>query len=203
MYLSIYLSREDGPLGRLAAAAGCLEGGWSCALGRIYESGGAHAFDGSNLGGEGIYGEILPGGVDTLMQAASLGVPLGSGDRFVDLGSGSGRAVLHAFVAGGVSALGVELSAARHAVGAGAVRRLCRLSAQIRCAEGSEEDAASEALHAGGHSLRLLQADMLTADLEGSTLVFLNAVCFSDALLRAAARRLAGLAPGARLNQLF
>jgi hypothetical protein len=116
------------------------------------------------------YGELTAVGIRQLVAAAGIG----PGDRFVDLGSGTGRVPLHvAMVTKGVSCLGIEIDRERHD-DARSVLKLAEaagLVAPRRC--------------------RFRNADLRTTTLRGGTIYFANSTCFPERLLNFLGRRLA------------
>jgi hypothetical protein len=121
------------------------------------------------------YGELTAVGIRQLARATGLG----PGDRFVDLGSGLGKVVLHlAMAVPGIEARGIEIYGARHAAAEAA---LTRVQALGRLAPGSQ--------------CRFEHADLRHAGLEGASVLFANSTCFPAPLLHLLARRIAALAP--------
>lgn len=118
------------------------------------------------------YGELNPAATLNLFEALALRAE----DRLVDLGSGAGKVALAAALCSPVQlALGIELSAERHAMALQALRRAEALDPTIttRC--------------------RLRCADMLRARLENATVVYTCSTAFDTPTLRRVADRVARL----------
>ncbi len=119
-----------------------------------------------------IYGELTPRGVEQVLRA----VPLSADDVFVDLGSGLGKVVLQvAIVARPALAIGVEIERSRHETAVRARDRAVRLGLleDSRCVFRNE--------------------NLLATDLDGATVLFANALCFSGRLMRGLFRRVTTL----------
>lgn len=109
-----------------------------------------------------VYGELTAVGIRQLIAATGLA----AGDRFVDLGSGTGRIPLHvALAVPGTTCLGIEIDRQRH-----------RIACAVR------DRAELEGLLAPGRcSFR--NADLRTTDFAGGTVYFANSTCFPKRLL--------------------
>ncbi len=115
-----------------------------------------------------IYGELTPRGVEQLLRV----VPLSADDVFVDLGSGLGKVVLQvAMAARPALAMGIEIERSRHETAQRARDRAVRLGLLERS------------------SCVFRNEDLLATDLDGVTVLFANAVCFSGRLMRGLFRR--------------
>ncbi|GBF90034.1 histone methylation protein [Raphidocelis subcapitata] len=130
--------------------------------------------------GAAAYGEILPGGIDELLELFDLG----PSDTFCDLGSGIGRVVLHAAMQSRVgAAVGLELSDSRLEQAEAAAEVLSGLGVPLRPA-------------------RFARADLGSCDLEaasgGAGHYFACSTAFGAALCRSLAERLAA-APSFRV----
>ncbi len=118
------------------------------------------------------YGEITPTGVSQLIAATRLSPE----DRFFDLGSGVGKAVLQvAMQVPGTRCTGIELDSERH-----------------RGAQKLLRAALAEGLVAK-RQVTLKHASILEAKLAGATVLFANSTCFPAPLLAALAERIAAL----------
>ncbi len=130
------------------------------------------------------YGEILVPSFHEVLSAVS---PQ-PGERFIDLGSGTGKAPLLAALLFPFSHLvGVELlpglvQAARQA--------LSRYDAEVRPLLSPEHQ---------GQRIEFIDGDMLEVDLSQVDVVFAHAVCYEPALMDPLTARLEGLKPGARV----
>lgn len=122
--------------------------------------------------GSSTYGELMP--TATLRLLAQL--ELGPEDRFVDLGSGTGKVVLLAAMSTAVGeALGVELSVTRSELAEQALIR------------------AKERSLPGVERARLVTADMLTCDLDATTVVYTCSTAFREPFMHRLGHRLAAL----------
>jgi hypothetical protein len=120
------------------------------------------------------YGELTPTGVSQLIATTKLS----AGDRFFDLGSGTGKVVVQvAMQVPGVRCTGIELDSERHKQAA----RLLRAA----LAEG----------YVARRQVTLRHASMLDARLDGATVLFANSTCFPAPLLARLAERVAALGP--------
>ena len=121
------------------------------------------------------YGEIHPLGSARMLRW----LHLKSSDRFLDLGSGTGRLPLQAAVTTSVGhAIGVELCPIRHQIACDAKRLYqSQLSPSSRAALDAR--------------LLLTQENLLTCDLSEASVVFLGATCFPSTLVAQVANRLA------------
>jgi len=118
------------------------------------------------------YGELTPTGVSQLIATTRLS----AGDRFVDLGSGTGKVVVQvAMQVPGVRCTGIELDSERHK----GARKLLRA-------------ALAEGLVAR-RQVTLRHDSILTAELTGATVLFANSTCFPAPLLAKLAERVAAL----------
>jgi hypothetical protein len=117
--------------------------------------------------GAATYGELLPAAVDRILRW----VRPGPADVLVDLGSGTGRFLVQAVTQTPVGrAVGVELSAHRHAVATRAWRQLQSL-----------DSGAARRLH-------LVHADLRGFDWSAAGLVWFGSTCFSREFLGAVTR---------------
>lgn len=132
--------------------------------------------------GAATYGEILPESARRLLTWLAPGAD----DVLFDLGSGSGHLVVQAVCESDVGrAVGVELSAERHAVAREGLRRL-----------GSTLDAAGRRELA--RRLELRCQDLRVTDLTDATIVYVASTSFPGPLLVATCRRLERYAPRLR-----
>jgi SAM-dependent methyltransferase len=124
--------------------------------------------------GASAYGELEPEGLQALLTWLAPGPE----DVFYDLGSGTGRVPLQVALTSKVGrALGIELSAHRHAIARRALARILRALDN----------------HHARHLRRRVRfhlQDVRNADLTDATLVYAASLCFSDPLLDAVAARL-------------
>lgn len=133
------------------------------------------------------YGEITPQGIRTAARAMGMAGP-GPGDlAFVDLGSGLGRFVVQAFLEFPkvASSVGVELSETRwkKAGEAWEALKASRKAEELR-------SASSPGYPVDLDQVRLLQGDMLEADLSTVTHIFVNSPCFSHDLMHKLSQKL-------------
>eukprot|EP00747_Dinoflagellata_sp_TGD_P220235 gnl/TRDRNA2_/TRDRNA2_92234_c0_seq1.p1 gnl/TRDRNA2_/TRDRNA2_92234_c0~~gnl/TRDRNA2_/TRDRNA2_92234_c0_seq1.p1 ORF type:complete len:707 (-),score=121.10 gnl/TRDRNA2_/TRDRNA2_92234_c0_seq1:30-2150(-) len=148
------------------------------------------------------YGELLPVSLAKLFGGRGLfGVAAGADDAFVDLGSGTGKLPIQAFLAGLRSSVGIELDGDRHAFGAQAVESLRALLPQNCFASeglpGSNSEGRSELRYAE-RLASLQQGDLLALPVENASIVFAASLCFPNELLQALADKLRReLQPGA------
>mmetsp|Transcript_22324 Transcript_22324/g.34975 ORF Transcript_22324/g.34975 Transcript_22324/m.34975 type:complete len:339 (+) Transcript_22324:455-1471(+) len=147
----------------------------------------------------GVYGEITPEGFRTLMHE----VGLGAHDVFMDLGSGVGRTVLHAWLEFGVlQSCGVEMSPSRHAR---AERALAEISTLVeRMQNKCELGAALQGIGSktctfmdstGLDRVVLAEGNMLDFDIMDATVIWLSSLCFSEDFMRILAAKLSSEAP--------
>jgi len=119
------------------------------------------------------YGEMAPASVEAMaaMLNASSASPI---ESFFDLGSGTGRLVLHMAVKGYTRlATGVELNSARHAFASELAQSA--LPAEMPHAA-SDVEATGPALASG---VQLLQGNMLNANITSATVLYMNPACLS------------------------
>lgn len=162
-------------------AVGCLRPRAADQIRRLYKGISGFTTQGEGPGGwrlrhakARVYGELTAIGVRQLIAAAGI-VP---GARFVDLGSGVGKVVLHvALSVEGVTCVGIEIAGNRH-----------------RSACVALQQAEERGMIAAGRCVFRHQ-DLLDADLRGATVLFANSTCFPQKLLNRVARRVADL-PG-------
>lgn len=128
-----------------------------------------------------LYGEIMPSATRRLLEH----LRLGARDTLFDLGSGSGKVVLHAALACKLSRIvGVELVRPRHAMAEQALAR-ARAEGLLRTKR-----------------VELLRRDFMRVDLSGASVVYTCSTAFPDALMLRLAKKLSCLRPGARLVSL-
>lgn len=132
----------------------------------------------TSLGFEGTYGEITPEGVRMLLDLLQVDV----NDTFYDLGSGTGKVVLQAFLTTPCRrAVGIELSTQRHHTADRARSRIL--------------DAFNT--HSHGSRLHFEQGDASLTSIEDATVIFMCSLCFPDVVMRKIARHLEAAAqPG-------
>jgi precorrin-6B methylase 2 len=122
-----------------------------------------------------VYGELTTIGVRQLVRATGLA----AGDRFFDLGSGTGRVVLQvAASVPGARCFGIEVSGSRH-------EAACAVRAQ----------AVAKGL-VGRRQCVFQHQDLRDADLRRATVLFANSTCFPAGLLRQVAETIADIRPG-------
>jgi len=173
---------------------------WRCLFKVLYHE---QSFSGygsdTSLGKQGTYGEISPAGVDRLLRALAplllappwhargfdneAGSDVAGGDIFYDLGAGVGKVVLQAALAwtdGGLQgAVGVELGSERCAMAGQALQRLRHSLGEVAL-----------------KSVEFRCGNALETNLNGGTVIFMNSICFPQALLLRLAHRLADLPTG-------
>jgi precorrin-6B methylase 2 len=154
----------------------------AASVGRLYRS--IDGFGALGAGPDGVrlragqthvYGELTTIGVRQLIRATGLA----AGDRFFDLGSGTGRVVLQvAASVPGVRCVGIEVSGSRHEAACAMFTQAVakRLVARRQCV--------------------FLHQDLREADLGRATVLFANSTCFPAGLLRHLAATIADLRPG-------
>jgi SAM-dependent methyltransferase len=130
------------------------------------------------------YGEVLPPAFHELISAVS---PK-EGEVFVDLGSGTGKAVfLAAMLFPFRHAIGVELLPG---LGDAARQVLARYDTEIRPQLPPENQQ---------QRIEFIDGDLLQFDLSGVDVVFGHAVCYDKPLLEQFTQKLESLKPGARV----
>jgi len=120
------------------------------------------------------YGEMAPASVETMagMLNASSESPI---ESFFDLGSGTGRLVLHLAVKGYTRlSTGVELNGARHAFATELAQGA--LPAEMPKAAQHVDASPAQALASG---VQLLQGNMLNANITSATVLYMNPACLS------------------------
>eukprot|EP00746_Dinoflagellata_sp_MGD_P163518 gnl/MRDRNA2_/MRDRNA2_91603_c0_seq1.p1 gnl/MRDRNA2_/MRDRNA2_91603_c0~~gnl/MRDRNA2_/MRDRNA2_91603_c0_seq1.p1 ORF type:complete len:316 (-),score=63.75 gnl/MRDRNA2_/MRDRNA2_91603_c0_seq1:16-963(-) len=142
---------------------------------------------------EDTYGEITLHGITELFRDPH--VNLQSNDVFADLGSGLGRAVASAtFVSGVHEAFGVELSERRWNLGCQALGTL---------ASGIKGSVKSSQVSATHQHFEMRHENILDADLQKPTVVYIASLCFRKALMSKIQYRLEQQLPsGARVASL-
>lgn len=159
---------------------------------------------GVGLGRSSQYGEITAQGLVRVFDAiGDAGAALCAEDRFYDLGSGAGRAVLQAHLTTPVGrAVGVELVEKRHALAEGALQKL---RAAAAAAPGTTEEGGLAALggaaataQACGREVAFHLGDIRTPGLwSDATVVYTNSICFpADLMLDLLGKLATRLAPG-------
>jgi SAM-dependent methyltransferase len=131
----------------------------------------------SSLGFQGTYGEITPTGVNKLFDLLHVDVD----DTFYDLGSGTGKVVLQAFLTTPCrKAAGIELSETRHATATKAKSIVLKMLTR-------ETDT----------RLHFQQGDASLVPIDDATIVFMCSLCFPDEVMRKLAWHIASVAqPG-------
>jgi len=136
-----------------------------------------------------VYGEVLPDGVQTLLDCLEKEMPLSNDDVFVDLGSGTGKVVVHAAVATPCKkSIGIELSETRFNHGLRALEE-----AQKTCQQRDQGDGDSlcltyaqklvDAQRAGRVDMR--HGDITVPTYNDATHLFAASTTWPDALLEA------------------
>jgi len=107
------------------------------------------------------YGEILRSGVDSIIEKINKYKKISDKDLFVDIGSGSGKLVLHTAIKSNIKTfVGIEIVPQRQ-----------RYSKYIQ-----------NKIDVGDKSVFFLEKDVRNFDLSVATIVFMNDVCFDDDL---------------------
>lgn len=138
------------------------------------------------------YGEILPqGAFDMLWRVGAK-----PGDRFYDLGSGTGKVVMLAYLAG-LRATGIELSHARW-------KASCKAASSARVlldSDGNPAVDAPESLECpkNAASMDLLWASLLDVDFTDADVIFICSVVFSIELVHKLAATARWMKPGSRI----
>mmetsp|Transcript_70438 Transcript_70438/g.206044 ORF Transcript_70438/g.206044 Transcript_70438/m.206044 type:complete len:692 (-) Transcript_70438:102-2177(-) len=136
------------------------------------------------------YGELRPEALTMLLEGDGLmGVPAESQDAFVDLGSGTGKLAIQAFLHGLHDSRGVELAEDRHGLAAAALASLNEKlnSSHLNASQGLTQ----LSLQHGGATVALAQGDLLQYDLAAATsVVFSSTLCFPESLLAGLAAKL-------------
>jgi len=123
------------------------------------------------------YGEILPATVVELLARAGAR----PGQKYYDLGSGTGKTVVLAWLLG-LDSVGVELASTRWGTGCDAVRH-----------------AREAKLNGTGGELRLVRSSFLDVDFSDADIIFMDSVMFTDQMKSCLSRGLRRLKPGAIL----
>ncbi|CAK0911511.1 unnamed protein product, partial [Prorocentrum cordatum] len=135
------------------------------------------------------YGEFRPSALARLLAGPGLlDVAASPEDAFADLGSGTGKLPLAAFLLGVRLSLGVELAQHRHDLGAAAIRALTPLlpGSEVPPADGG----APAGLSWGGRRVELRAGSLLELPLSELTVVYAASLCFPAELMQALADRL-------------
>lgn len=131
-----------------------------------------------------IYGELLPQGVFHMLWT----VGAKPGDRFYDLGAGTGKVVALAWMAG-LRATGVELSQARWGAS-------CKGVANMGKVDNHEDDAIVQSPTLG---VDFLCASIYDVDFTDADVVFACSILFSDELINKLAATARWMKPGSRI----
>lgn len=148
----------------------------------------AFAVDGISKGAE-TYGELLPGGVADMLW--SIGAK--PGDRFYDLGSGAGKIVAQAWMAG-LRATGVELSRIRFEASCQAMDALKCLAATRRFIFSA--NASKDLPKRVPEGLDFLCANAFNLDFTDADVVFVSSVMFSEEMMETFAATARWMKPG-------
>ena len=143
------------------------------------------------------YGEVTPVGARQLASALGLLNSTREAHVFADLGSGTGKLVVQAFLEwpSVARAVGIELADCRaHHAGAAwqALRRNGSSAAALRraalgLAGASSRSESDDAVTSG---LRLVHGDLFAQDLSAITVAFISSLCFDEAMLTRLAAKL-------------
>jgi H3 lysine-79-specific histone-lysine N-methyltransferase len=126
--------------------------------------------------GSDVYGEICHGALSRLLDH----LELGADDVLFDLGSGTGKVVIHAALATDVGlAIGVEMSKTRHEIARSVVKKARQQGLDVS-------------------ACRFRNADLLRTSLRGATVLYSCNTAFSDAFLTTMTDRIARLPLGVR-----
>lgn len=126
----------------------------------------------------GIYGEILPDSILSLLRSAGAR----PGMRFYDLGSGTGKFVAIAKQVLGLEATGIELSSDRHQLG-------CKALAALDRPEGSGP----------GGSAKLVHGSFFDYDFSDADIVFIDNVEYTEDMNKRLARLASSMKKGSAL----
>lgn len=184
-----------------SAAQSCISVLLSCAYGEGYRycthskvsDNDLAAFRGAGSYGAEVYGELLPEGfIDLLWQIGAR-----PGDRFYDLGSGTGKLAVLAWLAG-LRSSGIELSEDRWSTSRDSLGRLAAAIAEGRAPLGGGKCASGlPARQARG--LECLWGDMLEVDFTDADFVFISSLMFSGGMVAKIARIARWMKPGAKI----
>jgi len=154
----------------------------AAAVGRLYK--GVDGFGAVGAGPDGaalrpgrvhVYGELTTVGVRQLVRATGLA----AGDRFFDLGSGTGRVVLQvAASVPGARCVGIEVSGSRHEAACAVRSRTVAMGLVAR------------------RQCVFLHQDLREAEFRRATVLFANSTCFPAHLLRHLAETIAEMRRG-------
>ena len=148
--------------------------------------------DGSSFGAE-TYGELLPGGfLDLLWQVGAK-----PGDRFYDLGAGTGKLAMLAWLAG-LRATGVELSESRCDVARGAVAAL-EASAACGCLPPGGRGCPSGLPKRVAGGLDYVQGSILELDFTDADVLFVSTLMFTKLMVSKLACIARWMKPGSRI----
>eukprot|EP00928_Gymnodinium_smaydae_P045801 TRINITY_DN30488_c0_g1_i1.p1 TRINITY_DN30488_c0_g1~~TRINITY_DN30488_c0_g1_i1.p1 ORF type:complete len:264 (+),score=42.35 TRINITY_DN30488_c0_g1_i1:44-835(+) len=136
-------------------------------LGTVGHDTAGHLVDGSQNGL--MYGELLPGGVSKALDCMGAGSAACSGSTMLELGSGTGKVAVQAFLecANLSKIVAVELSSARSALAVAAAERLAKADGHrfsLHVAEDRRRVEVTE--HQTGRQLTLIEGDLLAVEPE-------------------------------------
>ena len=142
------------------------------------------------------YGELTRSAVEKMADTVGLTTDAPAG-HFFDLGSGAGKIVMHMALAGyATAATGVEISANRHAAAVHLAQEYLYDDADVVVTVGktldrpTEKEVEASSSNGPHRHLRLLEGDMLDADLSEATVVYMNHACFPKDIVDALVEKL-------------
>lgn len=152
----------------------------------------AFAKSGCSMGAD-VYGELRPEGfLDMLWQVGAR-----PGDRFYDLGAGTGKLATLAWLAG-LHSTGVELSHARWDVSRSAMMELERINAHEQLPQGGTKCPYGFPKRSS-YGLDLIWASFLEVDFTDADVLFVSSVMFTKAMVAKMAKIARWMKPGSRI----
>lgn len=148
-----------------------------------------------------VYGEVLPEGVQAVLDEIEAEMPLSHEDVFYDLGSGTGKvAIQAALVTPCRRVVGIELAATRHQHAIRALKEAqCLESPHAKHQRGSEPSLLSQLVRKWEtKALELLQGDITEPSYHDATHLFAASTTWPDSLLTAIATNLCTKVPGVK-----
>jgi len=141
-----------------------------------------------------VYGEVLPEGIQTLLDVLDDEMPITESDVFVDLGSGTGKIVLQAALSTPCKkVVGIELSATRHKHGIDAMKNAGRIAKECKSTELDNDESLCkeyaqktvDALTSG--RLQIIHGDIMKPTYNDATHLYAASTTWPDTLLHTVA----------------